>query len=247
MRIDAKDWAMRQSQGKNGSSLGGDRPGAQPAPAPAVGTGLGMPPRAAVVELKPDRPAPDWERIEADYRAGVLSVREISSANGISHTAIQKRAKMAGWERDLAAKIAAKADALVAKREVAKLVASEKVVTERQIIDANAERIAQVRGKHRVIGHRVGTLALTLLSELEGQSASLEDLQNLGKLLRDEDDNGVDRRNDLYLKIISTPSRIDSAKKVAETLKHAIGMEREAYGLDAGKPVESPGEITITF
>ena len=42
--------------------------------------------------------APDWERIEADYRAGLLSVREIATAQGISHTAVQKRAKADGWD-----------------------------------------------------------------------------------------------------------------------------------------------------
>lgn len=75
----------------------------------------------------------------------------------------------------------------------------------------------------------------------------MEDLATLGELLRNPDEDGNDRRNDLYLKIISTPSRIDSAKKVAETLKHAITMEREAYGLDEKKPEQAPGEITITF
>ena len=52
----------------------------------------------------------DWESIERDYRAGLLSVREIAAAQGVSHTAIQKRAKVEGWDRDLKAKILAKAD-----------------------------------------------------------------------------------------------------------------------------------------
>ena len=34
---------------------------------------------------------------------------------------------------------------------------------------------------------------------------------------------------------------------VAETLRHAIGLEREAYGLDAAAPKGGEGEITITF
>lgn len=194
-----------------------------------------------------EKAAPDWERIETEYRAGILSTREIASASGVSHTAINKRAKKDGWVRDLKAKIQAKADELVSRRVVSTEVSSQRAATERQIIEANAERIAQVRGEHRVDIQRVRSLALTLLGELESQSASLEDLQTLGDLLRSEDDNGQDRRNDLYQKIISTPGRVDSAKKVAETLKHAITMEREAYGLDDKKPIEPPGEITISF
>ncbi len=194
-----------------------------------------------------EKAAPDWERIEVDYRAGVLSLREIAAANGITHGAINKRAKRDGWCRDLAAKIKAKADELVSKQAVSTAVSAAKAVSERQIIEANAERIAQVRGEHRGDIQRVRSLALNLLGELEGQSASLEDLAALGELLRNPDEDGNDRRNDLYLKIISTPSRIDSAKKVAETLKHAITMEREAYGLDEKKAEQPPGEITITF
>lgn len=41
----------------------------------------------------------DWEAIERDYRAGVLSLREIAIPNGITEGAIRKRAKRDGWER----------------------------------------------------------------------------------------------------------------------------------------------------
>lgn len=73
-------------------------------------------------QVPQEKKTPDWERIEADYRAGLLSVREIAASQGITHGAINKRAKRDGWERDLAAKIRAKADALVSKREVSTLV-----------------------------------------------------------------------------------------------------------------------------
>ena len=43
--------------------------------------------------------APDWERIELDYRAGVKTLRQIADEHGISHGAINKRAKRDGWER----------------------------------------------------------------------------------------------------------------------------------------------------
>ena len=93
---------------------------------------------------------PDWEAIERAYRAGLLSIREIASTQGITHGAINKRAKRDGWERDLKAKIKAKADSLVAKREVATQVASKSVETEREIIEVNAEVIANIRMAHRV-------------------------------------------------------------------------------------------------
>ncbi|MBR8654208.1 hypothetical protein KDH83_12980 [Achromobacter sp. Marseille-Q0513] len=178
-----------------------------------------------------EKRAPDWERIEADYRAGLLSVREIASAQAVSHTAIQKRAKAQGWERDLSAKIKAKADALVAKREVASQVATEAALSERVVVGSNAEVIASVRLAHRSDIRRARALCMNLLEELEAETGDIDLFRELGELLRAEDDKGQDKRNDVYQKVISSAGRIDSMKKLAETLKNLVGIEREAYGI----------------
>jgi thioredoxin-like negative regulator of GroEL len=41
----------------------------------------------------------DWQGIETDYRAGAMSVRDIARWYGVSHTAINKRAKADNWTR----------------------------------------------------------------------------------------------------------------------------------------------------
>jgi hypothetical protein len=191
----------------------------------------------------PKKPAPDWERIEADYRAGLLSVREIAAAQSISHTAIQKRAKAQGWERDLTARIKAKADSLVAKREVASQVATEhRAATDAVIVEANAEVIARIRLAHRSDIAKSRRLAMSLLEELEVETGNLELFEQLGEMLRSEDKSGADRRNDLYRKVISSAGRVDSMKKLAETLKTLVGLEREAYGLAVDQGGE-PGAV----
>lgn len=174
--------------------------------------------------------APDWERIEADYRAGLLSVREIAAANGVSHTAIQKRAKTQGWERDLQAKIKAKADALVAKSEVATEVATEKAATERVVVDANAQVIADVRVSHRRDIARARNLAMKLLDELEIQTDNTDLLEQLEAALSSDDDS-PDGLMRVFNRVTSTSGRIDSAKKLAEAMKVLVSMEREAYGI----------------
>ena len=141
----------------------------------------------------------------------------------------------------------AKAEALVRKAEVRNEVRSQGAITDRQIIEANAARIADIQGGQKATAARIHRFGLTLLAELETQTVKVEDLEKLGELLRSEDENGRDQMNDLYRKIISTPGRVDSGKKVAETLKHAIGLERQAYGLDKQRDDDPPGEITITF
>lgn len=181
---------------------------------------------------------PDWERIEVDYRAGVLSVREIASSQGISHTAINKRAKAEGWERDLNAKINAKADALVSKREVSTKVSTGNSISEKQIVEANAEVIANVRMEHRGDIRKARALTNALLNELDAECSDVRALEQLGELLRREDDKGMDKLNDLYHKIISLPGRVKAMKDLADSLKNLIALERQAYGLDnpdAGK------------
>ncbi|WP_438455320.1 hypothetical protein [Vreelandella venusta] len=179
------------------------------------------------------RQSPDWERIEYDYRAGVLSIREIASQHGITHTAINKRAKKEGWERDLKAKIKAKADALVSKREVSTEVSTKRAETEREIIESNAEAIANVRMAHRGDISRSRRLTNKLLEELELLTDNRELYEELGDLLRDPDDNGMDRINDLYQKVVSLPTRTKTMKELAETLKTLVSLERQAYDLDS--------------
>lgn len=194
-----------------------------------------------------DKKAPDWERIEADYRAGLLSVREIAASQGITHGAINKRAKRDGWERDLTAKIRAKADALVSKREVSKLVSAEKLATDKGIVEANAEVIANIRIAHRTDIRRSRTLAMSMLAELEVQTADIGLFEELGEMLRSEDDKGQDKRNDLYMKVIASAGRVDSMKKLAETLRILVGLEREAYNIapdDSGNENKAPSGLS---
>ena len=196
------------------------------------------------------KPAPDWERIEQDYRAGVLSIREIAGQHGITDGAIRKRAKAQDWERDISAKVNAKADALVRAEQVRSQVRTESALSERVLIEATAQVIADVRMRHRGDIGRALSLSMKLLAELEGQTDSLELLEQLGELMRSEDERGQDKRNDLYNKIIATPSRIDSVKKLSDTLKNLIGLEREAYGLK-GEPQEvehtHTGEVAVAI
>ncbi|MBD1555019.1 hypothetical protein [Pseudomonas typographi] len=191
-----------------------------------------------------DKQAPDWERIEHLYRAGLLSIREIAAACGVSHVAIQKRAKRDGWVRDLSAKIKAKADSLVTKEQVTSAVTKEQVVTERGIVEANAQVIANIRIGHRTDIARYRRLANKLLEELEGLTDNRELFDRLGELLASPDDNGVDKLNDLYRKVIDLPSRTKTLKELGETLKNLIALERQAYDVGTEQPGDDRSRLT---
>ncbi|WP_183129858.1 hypothetical protein [Proteus mirabilis] len=187
---------------------------------------------------------PDWEAIESAYRAGVMSIREIASQYEITHQAISKRAKKEGWERDLKAKVKARAENLVAKREVVSLVATEKAISERQLIEANAEVIANVRMEHRGDIRRARELTNNLFDELSAECADVPALRKLGELMFSPDDNGRDKLNEIYHSIISLPERVKSAKALSETLKNLVGLERQAYGLDDVQPNKTASQLS---
>ena len=191
--------------------------------------------RVAGMEKANAKPAPDWEKIEADYRAGVLSLREIADANpGVNHVAIARRAKRDGWSRDLSAKIRAKADALVTDQAVTADVTPRRAISEREIIDANAQAIVSVRLSHRKDIQRSRGITMGLLEELEQQTGAdnVALLEQMGELMRSEDDKGQDKLNDLYRKIISLPGRAKTMKDLGESLRVLVTLERQAFGLD---------------
>ena len=161
-----------------------------------------------------------------------MSLREIASVASISEGAIRKRAKRDGWSRDLSAKVASRADDLVRKSEVRSEVRSAQAISEKETVEASAQAIANAIISHRKDIARNRGLANKLLTELEAQVDSPEEFEKLGELMYSPDDKGMDKLNDLYKKVMSLPSRIDSAKKLGETLKVLIALEREAYGVD---------------
>ncbi|MGC6231974.1 hypothetical protein VU677_14645 [Hafnia paralvei] len=183
---------------------------------------------------------PDWEAIESAYRAGLMSIREIASQHGITHGAINKRAKKEGWERDLKAKIKAKADALVSKREVSRQVSIETATNERILIEANAEVIANVRMAHRGDIKKARDITNTLFDELGAECADVASLRKLGELMINPDENGKDKLSEIYHSIIAMPERVKAAKALSETLKNLIGLERQAYNID-----DEQGDSTV--
>lgn len=182
----------------------------------------------------------DWEAVEIQYRAGIRSLKDIGAEFGVSDAGIIKRAKRDGWVRDLKAKIKAKADAKVSAALVSAEVSPQTKASEAQVIEVEAQVQARVRLGHRQDIARFRKLALALLTELEAETGDPELFEELGDLLRSEDRNGQDRRNDIYRRVISSAGRVDSLKKLSETLKHLIGLEREAYGIASDE--KQPGD-----
>jgi hypothetical protein len=175
---------------------------------------------------------PDWEAIESAYRAGLLSIREIASKNGITDGAIRKRAKKENWARDLSEKIKNKSDELVRTKEVRTKVRTESVLSERVLIESNAEVIANIRMEHRRDIRKARNITNALFEELGTECSDIEAFRKLGELLANPDQNGRDKLNEVYMSVISMPDRVKSMKALSEALKNLIALERQAYNID---------------
>lgn len=180
---------------------------------------------------KQAKPVVDWERIEVEYRAGVLSLREIASKHGITEGAIRKKAKQQDWPRDLAAKVRARAEALVRKDAVRNEVRRESN-SERETVEIEAQVQARIEITQRKDIVRGRTLVRALLAELEAQTGSIETFERLGELMENPDDNAQDKLRDAYQKVIGFSGRVSNVKALTEAQKNLVAMERLVFKLD---------------
>lgn len=197
---------------------------------------------------------PDWDQIELDYRAGIKSLRQIAGEQGISEGAIRKRAKRDEWTRDLSERIQDKAEQLVRKEAVRSEVRAERAASEREVVDANAQAVANIRLAHRKDAGRARKITNALLDELEQQTdpATLEQLQALGEFMFQPDEKtGRDKVNELYNAVISLPERAKTMKVLAESMAKLVDIERTAFGMEAKelpKTAALPGaRIAVEF
>lgn len=197
---------------------------------------------------EPDKPTPVWPVIEADYRAGVKSVRQIAGEHGISEGAIRKRAKAQDWARDLSAAIQAKAEAMVRREAVRTEVRESGRVPESEVIKANANVVYKVQIELRRDIERTSELFSGLLSELETSGVGADLIVEFFEAAHQPEDDSEEaaeaaekraaRQREFLAKVLSLPGRVDSGKKLVEMLEKIVRMKREAYGIDKFVPDE---------
>ena len=144
----------------------------------------------------------DWEAIEREYRAGQLSVSEIARQHGISHTAIQKRAKAKAWTRNLAKQVRDE----VTARLVADAVAATNA---HETIDHAAARGVEVVRQHRQDIGRLRRIAARLGERLEAH------------VFQDAQDPTGDKE-----------SLADLLEKLSRVSTRVVQLERQAFNLD---------------
>lgn len=191
---------------------------------------------------KATKPPVDWEAVERDYCAGILSVREVGRLHGVSHTMVNKKAAEKGWVRDLKAKIRAKADAEVAKDAVATSVDNgNSHAREKQIIEANAAIQVNVIRGHRATLARLNAIVESLAARLEKLIKALGEMQPGAELPEDVS-------TTLRLLMGERESPADLLEKLSRASSKLIPLERQAFGLkdDNNSTNGAPDAVPLT-
>ena len=94
-----------------------------------------------------------------------------------------------------------------------------------------------------ILAHRQGLNRLTeikgkLLAQIEQAAENMVDLAQVIEMVRNPDDNGVDRANDALRKAMGRSALVDDLKKLADVDEKVRKGEREAFGLDVEAPPE---------
>jgi hypothetical protein len=138
----------------------------------------------------------DWKGIEADYRAGVMTIREIARWYGVSDTAIHKKARAEDWTR--------------------------KPKAQTPFEEAKAQRSAPMQGeiippatvKPEALTDRARVLTGRMIDELEAVTSHAGELEDM--ICREE---GDPRRRQALLRALSLSERSKTLKDLATTMK----------------------------
>lgn len=195
----------------------------------------------------------DYDRIEPSWRAGIKSPAQLAAEYtkdtgvSVSHAAIIKHFKKLGVPRDLSAKVRAKADAMVMESMVTGKVAQITKAREAEIVAEAAGQQAHVHLSQRTDISKARKLAMALFAELEVLTSEPLMIERLEELLDrvsegDAEDIAkvIARAREALNKAISLPSRANTMKALADTLKTLVTLEREAWGLKANITPDDP-------
>jgi len=186
----------------------------------------------------------DWSSVEKDYRAGLLTDRQIGEKYGVSHGSVQQQAKKRGWARNLIGRSVARAEEKLAREELANKLASKTLVaTEKEIVESTSESLLVVLRSEREDVRKSRAIVQRLWEIVDSELNHPDELNSLGEMMKSPDEFGQDRLSEMYRAAISLPQQIKNVKLLADALKVLIELERRVLKLDDA-PLESGQQVT---
>lgn len=184
---------------------------------------------------------PDWEAIERAFRAGALSIRTIAERNGISDTAIRKKAKGSGWARDLSEQV---------RKEVRNKLVRGEVRDEQcanperdaEIVEEAAEEGARVVRSHRRDIRKATNLANLLMDDLLTTISKREEIEEAIEAETADDSNGMRRAT--MLSAVALPSNAKTLFQLSSAMKNLQVLERQAFSLDEKEKTDDSEDLS---
>ncbi|MDQ0505953.1 hypothetical protein [Xanthobacter agilis] len=159
-----------------------------------------------------NKPKADWDAIEREFRAGQLSNREIAARFGVTEGAIRKKAKAAGWERDLADKVRNEVRAKLVRIDGTQPgTQQERTKADREIVETVSLRGVEVQLSHRRDLQQLHALKRILADRL---ATVLQGKKPDGPCMGDKESPG------------------DLLEKLSRVTSRLIPLERQAHNLD---------------
>lgn len=181
----------------------------------------------------------DWETIERVYRAGVISLREIARAHSISDTAIRKRAKAEGWERDLTEKVKERARSKLVRDDGSQSGSHpQRERTDREIVEEASETQVYVVKAHRRDIASGRNILGKLFDELNDAIDHREEIEDdiVAETATDKDG----QRRTRMLRAVALGSRAGVMLSLSAAMKNVIVLERQAFNISTEGDKDGP-------
>lgn len=193
----------------------------------------------------------DWERVEAEYRAGILSLREIAARHGVSHTLIRRHATHGKWTRDLTPKVRqAVSTAMVSRAEFPKppeVSTPAPLETLQDAVAAIAQEMVETNRLHQRsagAGRSIVSALMDQLSEAMSHRDAIErTIEEETKACEDVNASAAARQaawveRGRMLRAVSLPQHCASMLSLAGALQKLVNVERQAYRMDDAPPAD---------
>ncbi len=192
----------------------------------------------------------DWDTIEADYRAGIKTLRHLAAQHNLTHSAILNRAKRYGWTRNLRERVEERARVLLTEHVANNVRKGKGMVTpakEAEVVEASARAIAEVIRGHRQHAGKALGIVQALFEELEAITLNRDVFERAYALLTadpvDGEPMGMDEKRDIMLMVkraANLGNRAVTAKTLADALGKLVEIERTAFNIGQAVAPEPP-------
>lgn len=187
---------------------------------------------AAPKNPKPPMQPIDWEIVEREYRAGVLSVRQIAEAAGADPRSVRRKAKQENWTRDLTDRVRSAAEALLSvepeSAESAPAPHPQRArAREDEIVERGAAKMVHIVQEHRQDLARLRAQKTRVLNMLDDRQTKDADLT-------------AARIDDPKYEPLSIAETAAILEVIARIDARLIPLERQAFSIDAKVDPNAP-------